>query len=1012
MQSQRKSVAASRGNQTLQPIQTAFPPKSPQHRPAPPRPEDASFGPSGERVPLRAPKSQSSRSSLRNLFLRNKSSRNFAPRSDSPLPAISESQRPSAANSSSSATPSPTPAGPAPTLSVAARELAPPALNKSPSNLSLQSSANPPKDKTPRPIPSWEPPPLFKAYPQALKHATLPTPNLSAETILKIDSHDHRKISRNGRTTVNVDAGVDQNGEDKKKGEKIKKHSRTLSDHIRKADWSRKIYMIVTSGYLLQYSPDGPFDRQPEKIMELGKNSVAFASDVLPGKHWVLQISQTVEGKNSVTFDTRRTLFSRIGLADARKSTKSMLLVFETPEELASWLTVIRREIETLGGKEFVPESPAEETPDLHRFSSFRVNRNSSVFEQPRPQMHQPPPPMPNNRQTYRYSAISTSNPPEKTPYGAGPAPERTNVKQVNRRSVIQRPSTDAPSVSTLNTPSELDRLRDGSRLSYVSTGTRTVPSSRGSSPGMSSSTPRTMNFPKGARLESSQNDRTTIAPLRERSSTSPSNTYSIDEESVQNAADATSRPYAGTAFASNFSRPTPNFSVPGFSRRYSTAIRSPPSSAHSNRPALQSSQPLTSPPESPINTQFMSSSNRTVSAPLQHIRTPRSSNSIRKRTSTVNEESRTSSAMTSHSELSDSTDMQSAASRVAKLRARRYSAYETGLRPGALAGESVPELPKKRNDIDPLSKTIREINLKEDPAETLQPGNIPEPQSRPLSMQFSSPSTHHLDQGITFEILSPRSRMHASNTNSNSNPPRERYYVARSNDSHETDSKRNSIATLASHKSMPVLPRGPPPAPPPDCPLPQVPRASPDFPLPEGPVTSHINLSEPPPSPPPNCPLPQIPSISSHINPDDPPPALSPSFPIPQVPREPPDFPIPEAPVTSHINLSEPPPSPPPTCPLPKIPSISSQINPDHPPPAPPPDCPLPQIPPHANTHARISYHPQSPPRPLRRASQRSRGRVSRWMGDGNVPGMPDLSYGLDPNDERAKRESMINAF
>ena len=953
MQSHRQSAAASRRNQTLRPVQTELPPKSPHHRPAPPRPEDASFSPFGERVPLRAPKPQSSKSSLRNLFLRNKSSRNFTPRNDASLSAISESQPPSASNSSKSATPSPSPGnlGPAPSATPGA--LAPPSLNKSPSNHSLQSSSNQPKDKLPRQITAWEPPPLFKAYPQALKHATLPTPNLSAETILKIDSHGQRRIARNGKTTVNVDADGDQNGEpNKKKGEKIRKHSRTLSDHIRKADWSRKIYMVVTSGYLLQYSQDGPFDRQPEKIMELGKNSVAFASDVIPGKHWVLQISQTVEGKNTVTFDTRRTLFSRLGLADARKSTKSMLLVFETPEELASWLTVIRREIESLGGKEFVPESPAEETPDLHRFSSFRVNRDSAVFEQPRPRIRQPRPPAPNNQKASRQSLISASNRPEQHTSAAGPAPDRTNVKQVNGRSVIQRPSTEAPSISTLNTPTELDRLRDVSRLSYVSTGTKTVPSSRGSSPGVSSNTPagtpRTANFPKTVR-ESPVNDRRTIAPLRERSSTSPSNTYSIDEESDQHATGTISQPLAGVAIANNFSKPTPNFSVPGFSRRYSTAIRSPPSSAHGSRPALQSSQALTSPPESPISTQFISPGSRTASASLQHVRQPRSSTSIRKGTSTMNEESRTSSAMTSHSELSDSTDIHSAASRVARLRARRYSAYETGLKPGALAGGPVPELPKKRNDIDPLSQAIREINLKEDPAENSDHEIGIEPHSRPVSIQFSSTPTHQLDHGITFEILSPRSRMQAFNTSSSSNPPRQRCYTVRSNDSQEAESKRNSIATLASHKSMPVLPHGPPPVPPPDCPLPQVPGAVPDFPLPDALATSHINLAEPPPSPPPNCPLPQIPSITSHINRDDPPPA-------------------------------------------------------------PPPECPLPQVPPRANTtHTSVNHHVESPPRPLRRADQRSWRRVSRWMVDEN---MPNLSYGLDPNDERAKRDSMINAF
>lgn len=949
------------------------------------------------------------------------------PRDDS-LPVIPESQRPIAANSSNDATPLPTPAYQTPTASTTPRELAPPPLNKSPSNISLSTGNKTPKEKAPRSIPAWEPPPLFKAYPQALKHANLPTPNLSSETILRIDGH--RKTARNGQSTVNVDLGGEHNEAEtssKKKGERIKKHARKLSDHINKAEWSQKIYMLVTSGYLLQYCADGSFNRQPEKIMELGKNSVAFASDVIPGKHWVLQVSQTVEGKNTVTFDTRRTFFSRLGLADARKATKSMFLVFDTPDELASWLIVMRREIECLGGKEVVSESPSEEKLDLHRFSNFRVNRNSARFEQPRPAIEQPPP-VPNSGQPNRYSIMSASNLPEKAPPQTRAVVDRTNMKQTIRRSVIQRPSTEASSVSTLGTPTELDRLRDGSRLSHFSTGTKTMSSSRGSSPGpasgtprtmtfpkmnllespqrerativpppepslyrssyvhptdengaqhtvgrlrngsqlshfstgtktMSSSrgsspgaasstprTPRTMTFPKGTLLESPQSERGTIVPPPEPSLNRPSYTHSADENGAQHTADR-SRPYVGSITSNHSSKPTPNFSVPGFSRRYSTAIRSPPTSSHGNHPTIQSPEPMTSVPTSPVSTQFISTGNRTVSAPFHHT-TPRSSSSIRQRTPTVNEEMRASSALTSCSELSDA-DVSSSAPKRPPSRARRATAYEASLKQRrSFAKESIPESPKQRNNIDFLSQAIREVNLKEDPPPKPQPEDDPENYYRPFSMQFSSP-THHQDQeGVTFEILSPRSRVPARQTNTN--PPRPRYYATRNVDT-ETDSRRNSSTTLASQRSMPNLSRGPP-APPPDCPLPQVP--------------SHINPAESP-VPPPNYPPPQIPLQIS--------PAESPLAPPSEYPP----------------------------------PHVRTQINPVEPPPAPPPNYPLPQIPSQA----------QSPP--LRRTSQRSHNRVNRWIEHGDVdsPDPPSLeasmlSYGREPNDERAKRESMVNAF
>lgn len=62
-------------------------------------------------------------------------------------------------------------------------------------------------------------------------------------------------------------------------------HQKQLSIPFTKVEWTRKIFILVTSGYLLQYASAGSFDRVPEKMMKLGKDSVAFASDAIPGKH-------------------------------------------------------------------------------------------------------------------------------------------------------------------------------------------------------------------------------------------------------------------------------------------------------------------------------------------------------------------------------------------------------------------------------------------------------------------------------------------------------------------------------------------------------------------------------------------------------------------------------------------------------------------------------------------------------------------------------------------------------
>jgi len=73
-----------------------------------------------------------------------------------------------------------------------------------------------------------------------------------------------------------------------KKTEKSKRHRRHLSGSISKADWTEKIYVLVTSGYLMQYAAEGPFDRIPEKMLQLSKDSVVFASDAIPGELFVL----------------------------------------------------------------------------------------------------------------------------------------------------------------------------------------------------------------------------------------------------------------------------------------------------------------------------------------------------------------------------------------------------------------------------------------------------------------------------------------------------------------------------------------------------------------------------------------------------------------------------------------------------------------------------------------------------------------------------------------------------
>jgi hypothetical protein len=144
----------------------------------------------------------------------------------------------------------------------------------------------------PRTSTTWDPPPLFQAYPQAIKHATLAASTSSADVILRLSKKNGLLPDDNLQTTEEGETDQDATA---KKAEKAKtKHRRQLSGPASKGDWTQKIFILVTSGYILQYAGEGTFDRLPEKMMQLGTESVAFASDAIPGKHWVLQVSQAV----------------------------------------------------------------------------------------------------------------------------------------------------------------------------------------------------------------------------------------------------------------------------------------------------------------------------------------------------------------------------------------------------------------------------------------------------------------------------------------------------------------------------------------------------------------------------------------------------------------------------------------------------------------------------------------------------------------------------------------------
>ena len=208
---------------------------------------------------------------------------------------------------------------------------------------------------------SWDPPPLFQAFPQSLKHATLQACVFPPEVLMRTQSQRQQAEYLRDRMDSTRDLStIAENGAEPKKLEKT--HKRLISNAVLSPpapELVNKIYMIVTAGFVLQYAGDGPFDRLPEKVLTLGKESAAFACDLIPGKHWVLQISSHAHNDGTVEHGPKNNLLSRLRSqnATAKISATSFLLVLESAEEMDAWMTTVRKEIDALGGMKAKDES-------------------------------------------------------------------------------------------------------------------------------------------------------------------------------------------------------------------------------------------------------------------------------------------------------------------------------------------------------------------------------------------------------------------------------------------------------------------------------------------------------------------------------------------------------------------------------------------------------------------------------------------------------------------------------
>ncbi|KAI1410840.1 hypothetical protein F5Y13DRAFT_166935 [Hypoxylon sp. FL1857] len=325
--------------------------------------------------------------------------------------------------------------------------------------------------KTRGSITPFDPPPLFKMYPQAIKHATLPTCLTPIEALARLNdsktSLTQDDFSQSNLTLSQVEAsglGSKFDGDKKKKS--------------KAPEWTSKIYALVTSGYLLQYAAEGPFNRLPEKILHLTRDSAAYASDLIPGRHWVVRVASSTDADGNPSSDTK-SFRSKLALRGAEKrQVSNMLLVFESPETMDTWLAILRREIESLGGKKKLSETGKPETEEDTAMPKAPTSQRTLVVRDPA-----------------RFSRIVSQDFSCNQENALADPTEESDAAEPPVERVSESTVDDGSSLVSLE-GQRLDSLRDrdsgsgsgssgcsGNRLSFVSSGQRTIISSAESSP-------------------------------------------------------------------------------------------------------------------------------------------------------------------------------------------------------------------------------------------------------------------------------------------------------------------------------------------------------------------------------------------------------------------------------------------------------------------------------------------------------------------------------------------------
>ncbi|KAI6086231.1 hypothetical protein F4821DRAFT_270102 [Hypoxylon rubiginosum] len=330
-------------------------------------------------------------------------------------------------------------------------------------SLSKGKSRQPEAPKTRESIPTFHPPPLFQMYPQAIKHVRLPTCITPIDTLTRLSESKSSTLQKNlSRSDLTLNQGDGSGLEQKGEGEKKRKAKFS-------PEWASKIYALVTSGYLLQYAVEGSYDRLPEKILHLTRDSAAYVTDLIPGKPWVVRVASSTDSDGNTSLESK-SLRSKFALRSIEKrQVSNMLLVFQSPETMNTWLAILRREIELLGGRKKLSETGEPEVDEDAAILKPQASQRTLVVRDPG-----------------RFSRIVSQDFSWSQEHALVDPNEESGMTEAWKERLSGSTMDDGSSMVSAD-GQRLDSLRDsgssGNRLSFISSGQRTIVSSAESSP-------------------------------------------------------------------------------------------------------------------------------------------------------------------------------------------------------------------------------------------------------------------------------------------------------------------------------------------------------------------------------------------------------------------------------------------------------------------------------------------------------------------------------------------------